>query len=305
MKKNTLFIAFLFLFGTQFITSQNRDKKVIQAAAPCEGIEPIIAVTTSQFFGWCMYTLEYENWEETGSHNYSWLQSNSPLPSQNNDLSFFVNSSEEIVVTLSVYDNSGNTCGFASVTLANCEVILDECKSCEKKVDFEFNPNTAGCTWSFDGININDCIPDLGYAWTVDYDVTPTGGNVVGYEEDLTYTFSSAGIKKVCFSIVDVDEFGQKCITEECEFIFVNCSGRFSKDVIVYPNPAKSNSELQFEGIDIKEVKSIELFDFSGNLKMKLNPKMNSFKLPQIQSGLYIVKFYTSKGIEEKKLIIE
>jgi len=76
-------------------------------------------------------------------------------------------------------------------------------------------------------------------------------------------------------------------------------------NINVHPNPAKPNSELQFEGIDAKDVKSIELFDMFGNSKMKLNPKRSSFKIPELQSGLYIVKFYTSKGIEQKKLIIE
>ncbi len=73
----------------------------------------------------------------------------------------------------------------------------------------------------------------------------------------------------------------------------------------IYPNPSKPNSELQFEGINIKDVKFIELFDLFGNSKMKLRPNKNSFKVPRLQSGIYIVKFYTSKGIEQKKLIIE
>jgi len=100
--------------------------------------------------------------------------------------------------------------------------------------------------------------------------------------------------------------------TTECDEIVVrqrlSCStgGPWWKSSInVHPNPAKPNSELQFEGINAKDIKSIELFDLFGNSKMRLKPNNNSFKVPQLQSGLYIVKFYTSKGIEQKKLIIE
>ena len=163
--------------------------------------------------------------------------------------------------------------------------------------------------WIYNGTNLGTVCPEdnYSYKWTIKN--TGNGNeNITGNESVLDLVGSmipyqdTNDIYEIKLTIANLSN---NCSDSYSQFYtaidFWHCYLRLS----LSPNPVKPNSELQFEGIDIKDVKSIELFDLFGNSKMKINPKRNSFKVPELQSGLYIVKFYTSKGIEQKKLVIE
>jgi len=78
-----------------------------------------------------------------------------------------------------------------------------------------------------------------------------------------------------------------------------------NRSITIFPNPSKQNSELRFIGIDYKEVSTIEVYDIIGNIKTIMKPRNNSFKIEKLTSGIYFIRFNTTKGIVQKKLIIE
>jgi hypothetical protein len=96
-------------------------------------------------------------------------------------------------------------------------------------------------------------------------------------------------------------------------YITLDCSGNGSggnqrnaeKDLKLYPNPIKSNQELNFDGINQEDIEKIEILDIVGNLKSKFKPTNNEINIRDLTTGIYFVKFYTSKGIKQKKIIIK
>ncbi|WP_299336034.1 T9SS type A sorting domain-containing protein [uncultured Psychroserpens sp.] len=76
-------------------------------------------------------------------------------------------------------------------------------------------------------------------------------------------------------------------------------------DLKLYPNPIKPNQELHFDGIDKNDIENIEVLDIVGNIKLRLKPTSNTLNVRNLTSGIYFVKFYTSKGIEQKKIVVK
>ncbi|WP_347924357.1 zinc-dependent metalloprotease [Pontimicrobium sp. SW4] len=78
-----------------------------------------------------------------------------------------------------------------------------------------------------------------------------------------------------------------------------------NRSITIFPNPSKQDTELRFIGIDYKEVSTIEVYNIIGNIKTIMKPRNNSFKIEKLTSGIYFIRFNTTKGIVQKKLIIE
>ena len=74
-----------------------------------------------------------------------------------------------------------------------------------------------------------------------------------------------------------------------------------SKNIHVYPNPAKNQFKIEFEGGSIFEILSITgQLTYCGNLKTSNIVQTDNFK-----PGIYLIKFNTGKLIEFKRVIIE
>ncbi|EDP72176.1 hypothetical protein FBALC1_13782 [Flavobacteriales bacterium ALC-1] len=100
---------------------------------------------------------------------------------------------------------------------------------------------------------------------------------------------------------------GEVC-DEIYTYITLDCSGNGTgnqKKMSISPNPAKPSSKITLNGVEIKDIDNIEVLDIFGNSKMKFKPTYKEFKLENLSSGIYFIKIYTSKGIEQKKIIIE
>lgn len=70
-------------------------------------------------------------------------------------------------------------------------------------------------------------------------------------------------------------------------------------------NPVKPFQELEFKGINYKDVIGIEVLDIFGNPKITMKPTKNSLNVGRLSSGLYYVRFTTKYGTQQKKLIIK
>ena len=76
-------------------------------------------------------------------------------------------------------------------------------------------------------------------------------------------------------------------------------------DISLSKNPIKANQELNFTGIDYKNVIGIEVLDVYGNPKITIKPNRNGLNIDRLASGLYFIRFTTKYGSIQKKLIIE
>ncbi len=74
----------------------------------------------------------------------------------------------------------------------------------------------------------------------------------------------------------------------------------------LYPNPLKAGTEVSFEGMEVENINTIEVFDIHGNQKVSMKPSKQSFSVRDLTSGIYIVRFTnTNNEVIQKKLIIE
>ena len=74
----------------------------------------------------------------------------------------------------------------------------------------------------------------------------------------------------------------------------------------MYPNPVKPNGVMSFEGIDLKEIKSIDILDVKGNFIRSEQPRSKQFGVSGLTSGVYIVHFKMMSGeVRKEKFLIE
>jgi len=77
-------------------------------------------------------------------------------------------------------------------------------------------------------------------------------------------------------------------------------------NINIYPNPSKKGDQIAFDGVDFKNISSIEVLDLTGNTKLNTKPKRQSFNIDNLTQGVYIVKFTTATNeIIQKKLVVE
>ena len=74
-----------------------------------------------------------------------------------------------------------------------------------------------------------------------------------------------------------------------------------SNNILVYPNPAKGQFNIEFAGGSVFEIQNLTgQLIYTGNLNISNIVRTDSFK-----SGIYVIKFNTGKSIEFKKVIIK
>jgi len=75
----------------------------------------------------------------------------------------------------------------------------------------------------------------------------------------------------------------------------------YDNDVLIYPNPAKSEINISSESI----INSIEIYNPLGQnvFQTKVNSKSKSIDINSLSKGIYIIGVNTDKGYIKKKLI--
>ncbi len=96
-------------------------------------------------------------------------------------------------------------------------------------------------------------------------------------------------------------------ITAVVDFINVGVENILSEDLVaIFPNPNKGNFNIEVEDL---EVESIEVFDLQGRLFFQKiiteYQSLISINLKYANSGVYVVKVKTEKGIINRKIVVE
>lgn len=95
-----------------------------------------------------------------------------------------------------------------------------------------------------------------------------------------------------------------------CDEIFtttrLNCSGNNGDSPLkMYPNPTKSSTIINFEGIESKDIKTIEIIDLKGNFLSSEKPSLQQFDVKGLKPGVYIAHFKMISGeIAKMKFVV-
>jgi hypothetical protein len=74
----------------------------------------------------------------------------------------------------------------------------------------------------------------------------------------------------------------------------------YSKEAMVYPNPAKNM--LHVEGVGLSQV---EVFNIMGQSVMNINENFETIGISHLQNGIYFIRIKTTEGEKTVKLVIE
>jgi hypothetical protein len=74
----------------------------------------------------------------------------------------------------------------------------------------------------------------------------------------------------------------------------------YSKEAMVYPNPAKNM--LHVEGVGLTQV---EVFNIMGQSVMNINENFETINIGHLQNGIYFIRIKTTEGEKTVKLVIE
>ena len=74
----------------------------------------------------------------------------------------------------------------------------------------------------------------------------------------------------------------------------------YSKEAMVYPNPAKNM--LHVEGVGLTQV---EVFNIMGQSVMNINENFETIGISHLQNGIYFIRIKTTEGEKTVKLVIE
>ena len=74
----------------------------------------------------------------------------------------------------------------------------------------------------------------------------------------------------------------------------------YSKEAMVYPNPAKNM--LHVEGVGLTQV---EVFNIMGQSVMNINESFDTIDIGHLQNGIYFIRIKTTEGEKTVKLVIE
>ncbi len=172
------------------------------------------------------------------------------------------------------------------------------------------------CETAFAEISCSNPSAISSITWTFEI-----SGNVIGSE-----TSTSTGVS-VALPANPNNQWLKTTVTITCndgttftlsDYTFLDCgflgvaggpvprSNNNNQDIIIFPNPIKKSTEISFKGIDVDNIKNIEFFDISGNLKLKVKPQKSNINIEILPAGVYFVKFTTNEGrLIQKKIIIQ
>lgn len=124
--------------------------------------------------------------------------------------------------------------------------------------------------------------------------------SVVPNENSLLYIPTANGNYSVIIS-------DNNCVdTSSCVTIFSLGEEDFNSndELIIYPNP--TTHYIQFSNLNVATLKSIILMDLTGrSIQVWNNLYSNTINLPELKSGVYILKFETNSNTITKSIVIE
>lgn len=156
------------------------------------------------------------------------------------------------------------------------------------------------------------------YTWTTTRQngliQTYAGGDIILVDASINNRIVSA---EVTVSFEDCTETVSK--TFDCAIpnsdangnLFPECNGNsgggFGKSmdsIRIHPNPVKANSRIKIEGLEAYDVYTIDIVDIFGNIKSSQNLESDSFKLNNLDTGIYFIKISTKQGVIQKKIVV-
>ncbi len=165
--------------------------------------------------------------------------------------------------------------------------------------------------FSFADVN-NDNKTDFIY---VDNDIIKTaindGNGHFSYFDTLKNEYGIPIMDQITsdFVFYDLDKDGVKEFYQCYNYKIERYKSQFAaslKPITYYPDFSKIYSNKDNIFVELKDVKSAQLriYNVSGKLILKKNIKNNRNKFNGFQRGLYIVKVYSEKGVNTKKVIV-
>ena len=137
---------------------------------------------------------------------------------------------------------------------------------------------------------------------------------IIGATEDelFKFDFQNQVISSLGIDLNDQFIYG---IASDNEYSSSNCSFNFadaecltssnyhpngkSQELMIYPNPTENILHFKSENL----ITSLELFDLSGRLINHLLHPKEEINLSNLNSGIYVLKFYSENGVLCKKVI--
>lgn len=170
-----------------------------------------------------------------------------------------------------------------------CPIICEN--PCDLEADYTYQA-IGSCNYQFTAVVDLPCsIEEYNFQWYINGSYISSG---------LTSILNLSGLSNPTVAF-QVNTAGLKCKYIK-KILPISC---FAPSLTINPNPVKSLNDLEFGGLDYKDISSIEIYDIRGNLKQIIKPKRNSFKIEKLTSGMYFIRFTTKQGTIQKKLIIE
>lgn len=191
-------------------------------------------------------------------------------------------------MTMSVDGNTSNgTCGDATVTIFGCDQ----------------TNNIQYIEWSYGLAGTTNPIC-TGYPYGC-----PLSGTTIGVTFSVPpFTIYPEGNLLQVYADVYYNDGTTMChyYIEELLICEKTGGGGSLLNINLFPNPSKTGDQITFDGIDFKNINSIDVLDMSGNLITNTKPSKQSFEINNLTQGVYIVKFTTvTNEIIQKKLVVE
>jgi hypothetical protein len=130
------------------------------------------------------------------------------------------------------------------------------------------------------------------------------GQNFTNYSTASTSTtLCNNEVKTIVIDAQGNKWFGTAGLSKLTEITTTVNLSYFDKDLILYPNPAKTY--VNFGTPNNNGV--IYMFDISGKciLTLRISSSLNSLNIARLTKGLYIVKYFSENKYTTKKLVIE
>ena len=67
----------------------------------------------------------------------------------------------------------------------------------------------------------------------------------------------------------------------------------------IYPNPSVNHVNI----ISKTEIETIDIFDVTGKLVLKIESPNKNIDISQLAKGLYMLRLYSEKGVTNKRIV--
>jgi hypothetical protein len=161
-------------------------------------------------------------------------------------------------------------------------------------------------TFTFDQpVDVNSILPIDGYAGSMDYTFTPTGGTnspvvasiVGGGATTGTVDLNWVGVTSFTVTASASAGMGFDNLSVSPDTSLSVTDAYVPQNVLVYPNPVANTLYIK----NILGLKHINVYNHLGQLV--LQSKEATIDVSQLSKGMYFLQIKTSQGIETKRII--